>query len=30
MQFSHYAAIPEVLQEKMLQQVRGVLVGQRR
>ena len=30
MQFSHYAQIPELLQEKMIQQVRGVLVGQRR
>jgi elongation factor G len=30
MQFSHYAPIPEAVQEKMVQQVRGVLVGQRR
>jgi elongation factor G len=30
MQFSHYSAVPEVMQEKMVQQVRGVLVGQRR
>ncbi len=30
MQFSHYSAVPETMQEKMVQQVRGVLVGQRR
>jgi elongation factor G len=30
MQFSHYSAVPEIMQEKMVQQVRGILVGQRR
>ncbi len=30
MQFSHYSAVSETMQEKMVQQVRGVLVGQRR
>jgi elongation factor G len=30
MQFSHYSAVPEGIQEKMVQKVRGVLVGQRR
>jgi elongation factor G len=30
MQFSHYSAVPETMQDKMVQQVRGVLVGQRR
>ncbi len=30
MQFSHYSAVPESIKEKMVQQVRGVLVGQRR
>ena len=30
MQFSHYSAVTETMQEKMVQQVRGVLVGQRR
>jgi elongation factor G len=30
MQFSHYSAVPETMQEKMVQQVRGMLVGQRR
>ena len=30
MQFSHYSAVPETMQEMMVQQVRGMLVGQRR
>ena len=30
MQFSHYSAVTETMQEKMVQQVRGMLVGQRR
>ena len=30
MQFSHYSPVPEAVQEKMVQQVRGVYVGQRR
>jgi elongation factor G len=30
MQFAHYAPIPEAMQEKMIQQLRGVLVNQRR
>jgi elongation factor G len=30
MQFAHYAPIPEALQEKMIQQIRGVLVDQRK
>jgi elongation factor G len=30
MQFSHYAAVPVNIQDKMVQKVRGVLVGQRR
>ncbi len=30
MQFSHYAPIPDVLQEKLVAQVRGVFAGQRR
>jgi elongation factor G len=30
MQFSHYAQLPEVMQEKMVAQVRGIPVGQRR
>ncbi|MEE9555360.1 MAG: elongation factor G, partial [candidate division Zixibacteria bacterium] len=30
MQFSHYSSVPEAVQEKMVQQVRGVFVGQRR
>jgi len=30
MQFSHYSAVPESLQDKMVKRVRGVLVGQRR
>jgi elongation factor G len=30
MQFSHYSAVPETMQERMVQQVRGILVGQRR
>ncbi len=30
MQFSHYSPVPETVQEKMVQQVRGVYVGQRR
>ncbi|UCC78560.1 MAG: elongation factor G [Candidatus Zixiibacteriota bacterium] len=30
MQFSHYSAVPEDIQDKMVKRVRGVLVGQRR
>jgi elongation factor G len=30
MQFAHYAPIPDAIQEKMLAQIRGMLVGQRR
>jgi elongation factor G len=30
MQFAHYAPIPEAIQEKMIAQIRGTLVGQRR
>jgi elongation factor G len=30
MQFSHYSPLPEAMQEKMIAQVRGILVGQRR
>jgi elongation factor G len=30
MQFAHYSAMPEVVKDKMVKQVRGVLVGQRR
>jgi elongation factor G len=30
MQFAHYAPIPEAVQEKMIQQIRGALVGQKR
>jgi elongation factor G len=30
MQFSHYSPVPDAVQEKMIQQVRGVYVGQRR
>jgi elongation factor G len=30
MQFSHYSAVPDNIQDKMVQKVRGVLVGQRR
>ena len=30
MQFSHYSPLPEAMQEKMIAQVRGMLVGQRR
>jgi len=30
MQFAHYSPVPEAVQEKMVQQVRGVYVGQRR
>ena len=30
MQFSHYSAVPESMQDKMVKRVRGVLVGQRR
>jgi len=30
MQFSHYSPLPEAAQEKMVQQVRGIYVGQRR
>jgi len=30
MQFSHYSPVPDAVQEKMVQQVRGVYVGQRR
>jgi elongation factor G len=29
MQFAHYAPIPEAMQEKMIQQIRGVLVDQK-
>jgi elongation factor G len=30
MQFSHYSPVPDAVQEKMIQRVRGVYVGQRR
>ncbi|UCE67162.1 MAG: elongation factor G [Candidatus Zixiibacteriota bacterium] len=30
MQFSHYSAVPDDIQDKMVRRVRGVLVGQRR
>jgi len=30
MQFAHYAPIPEAMQEKMIQQIRGVLVDQKK
>jgi elongation factor G len=30
MQFSHYAPIPDTLQENLVQRMRGVLIGQRR
>ena len=30
MQFSHYSPLPDAMQEKMVAQVRGILVGQRR
>jgi elongation factor G len=30
MQFSHYSAVPDEIQDKMVKRVRGVLVGQRR
>lgn len=30
MQFSHYSAVPDDIQDKMVKRVRGILVGQRR
>ena len=30
MQFSHYAPIPDSIQDDLVKQVRGVLIGQRR
>jgi elongation factor G len=30
MQFSHYSAVPDNIKDKMIQRIRGVLVGQRR
>ena len=30
MQFSHYSAVPDNMQDKMVKRVRGILVGQRR